>query len=65
MTSSCSDTQLDKPIPKNSENPRMKMFLNELRSTNCRKGRPTAVIIPGVTKYILLTTNEALSDMDF
>ena len=37
-------------IPKNIENPRMKRFLGELRSINCKDDNPTAVIIPKTTK---------------
>ena len=32
--------------PKNSEKPKMQIFLDEFMSTNCRLEMPTAVIIP-------------------
>ena len=41
-------SQTGKLRPKKSDTPRMKIFLEEVRSTNCRFESPTAVTIPKI-----------------
>ena len=48
--SSCSSIHLGRTKEKKIEKPKTKRFLGELRSTNWRLERPTAVMIPNITE---------------
>jgi len=52
---SLSCNHIGRTMPKNSEKPKMQIFLDEFMSTSCRLDTPTPAIIPGAVSNTELT----------